>query len=149
MGQDQEKQIDSIGLASRSGKSKYNQRLALNYFKLFLLQLALTCVLSVLMMLKDFVTAYSVFLGGLLYLVPAGWFSLSVLVKNKAQTPRQIVANMYVSETGKVLLAVAMFSLVFMLIEPLNAGALFVTYILLQITGWYLQLKLNQRFLKL
>ena len=100
-------------------------------------------------MLKDFVTAYSVFLGGLLYLVPAGWFSLSVLVKNKAQTPRQIVANMYVSETGKVLLAVAMFSLVFMLIEPLNAGALFVTYILLQITGWYLQLKLNQRFLKL
>ncbi|WP_151670967.1 ATP synthase subunit I [Nitrincola schmidtii] len=149
MGQDQERQIESTGLASSSGKSKYNKRLALNYLRLFLVQLALISILSVLMMLKDFVTAYSVFLGGLIYLVPAGWFSLRVLVKNKAQTPRQIVANIYVSETGKVLLAVAMFTLVFMLVEPLNAGALFVTYILLQITGWYLQLKLNQRFLKL
>ena len=149
MGQDQEKQIESTGLASRSGKNKHNQRLALNYFRLLLLQLALTSILSVLMMFKDFVTAYSVFLGGLIYLVPAGWFSLKVLVKNSAQTPRQIVANMYVSETGKVLLAVAMFTMVFLMVEPLNASALFVTYILLQITGWYLQLKLNQRFLKL
>ncbi|WP_235263557.1 ATP synthase subunit I [Nitrincola sp. A-D6] len=70
-------------------------------------------------------------------------------MKNTARSPREILANIYMSETGKVLLAVALFSLVFMLIEPLNAAALFVTYILLQVTGWYLQLKLNHRFLKL
>lgn len=121
----------------------------MQYFRILLVQLALTCLLALLLMLKDFVTAYSVLIGGLLYLMPAGWFSLRVLVKNTAQTPREILANMYISETGKVLLAVALFSLVFMLVEPLNAGALFVTYILLQVTGWYLQLKLNQRFLKL
>lgn len=149
MDSDQQKRIESAGLAKKTGKDRQQQRLAYLYFRLLMLQLALTCILSVLMVMKDFVTAYSVFLGGLIYLVPAGWFSLKVLVKNSAQTPRQIVANMYVSETGKVLLAVAMFTMVFLMVEPLNASALFVTYILLQITGWYLQLKLNQRFLKL
>lgn len=149
MSQDQEKRIESAGLASNAGRSKQSRRFAMQYFRILLVQLALTCLLALLLMLKDFVTAYSALIGGLLYLMPAGWFSLRVLVKNTAQTPREILANMYISETGKVLLAVALFSLVFMLVEPLNAGALFVTYILLQVTGWYLQLKLNQRFLKL
>lgn len=149
MSQDQEKRIESAGLASNAGRSKQSHRFAMQYFRILLVQLALTCLLALLLMLKDFVTAYSALIGGLLYLMPAGWFSLRVLVKNTAQTPREILANMYISETGKVLLAVALFSLVFMLVEPLNAGALFVTYILLQVTGWYLQLKLNQRFLKL
>lgn len=149
MSQDQEKRIESAGLASNAGRSKQSRRFAMQYFRILLVQLALTCLLALLLMLKDFVTAYSALIGGLLYLLPAGWFSLRVLVKNTAQTPREILANMYISETGKVLLAVALFSLVFMLVEPLNAGALFVTYILLQVTGWYLQLKLNQRFLKL
>lgn len=149
MSQDQEKRIESAGLASNAGRSKQSRRFAMQYFRILLVQLALTCLLALLLMLKDFVTAYSALIGGLLYLMPAGWFSLRVLVKNTAQTPREILANMYISETGKVLLAVALFSLVFMLVEPLNASALFVTYILLQVTGWYLQLKLNQRFLKL
>lgn len=149
MSPNQEKHIESTGLAKNTGSSKHNRRFAIQYFKLLLLQLTLTSVLALAMMFKDFVTAYSVFLGGLLYVLPASWFSLRVLVNNTAQTPRQILANVYVSETGKVLLAVALFSVVFMMVKPLNPGALFVTYILLQMTGWYLQLKLNQRFLKL
>lgn len=149
MSPNQDKTTESTGLVKKSGNSKHNRRFAFQNFRILLIQLSLTCVLGLLMMFKDFVTAYSVFLGGVLYLLPMGWFSLKVLLKNSAQTPRQILANMYVSETGKVLLAVALFSLVFMLVKPLNAGALFVTYILLQMSGWYLQFKLNQRFLKL
>ena len=149
MKSDQEKRLESAGLASGSGRDKQRQRFAAVYFRIFMLQLALTCLLALVLMFKDFVTAYSAFIGGLLYLLPAGWFSLRVLIKNKAQTPREILANVYMSEAGKVLLAVALFSLVFILVEPLNAAALFVTYILLQVTSWYLQLKLNHRFLKL
>lgn len=149
MSSDQETRLESAGLASGSGREKQHKRFAAVCFRVLLLQLALLSVLGLVLMFKDFVTAYSAFIGGLLYLLPTGWFSLRVLLKNKALSPREILANIYMSETGKVLLAVALFSLVFMLIEPLNAAALFVTYILLQVTGWYLQLKLNHRFLKL
>ncbi|TVQ70478.1 MAG: ATP F0F1 synthase subunit I [Oceanospirillales bacterium] len=149
MSQDQGKRIESTGLASGSGRDKQRKRFAMVCFRVLLLQLLITSLLALALMFRDFVTAYSAFIGGLLYLLPTGWFSLRVLIKNTARSPREILANIYMSETGKVFLAVALFTLVFMLVEPLNAAALFVTYILLQITGWYLQLKLNHRFLKL
>lgn len=131
------------------GQSKQNQQLSRSQLQVHLLQLALISAISLLLMLKDFTSAYSAFIGGLLYIIPAAWFSLRVLAKGQLRSPKQILANVYTSEVGKVLLAIALFSLTFAWVSPLNGFALFTTYILLQLSGWYLQLKMNNRFQKL
>lgn len=131
--------------AQGRGTRKFN----LAYLRILLLQLALTCVVAlVLLPLKDLTTAVSALAGGLIYLIPTGWFTLKVLVKNNAQTPREIVANVYMSEAGKMVLTIALFSIAFVTLEALNPFSLFGTFILLQMTGWWLQFRLN-RFLKL
>ncbi|KGK42596.1 hypothetical protein LH51_05950 [Nitrincola sp. A-D6] len=64
MSPDQEKRLESAGLASGSGRDKQRKRFAAVCFRVLLLQLALTSVLALALMFKDFVTAYSAFIGG-------------------------------------------------------------------------------------
>ncbi len=106
-------------------------------------------LLSILGLLNSLVTAYSILLGGMLYLLPNIYFTARALLGKQLHEPKQILARIYVSELGKMLLAVALFSVTFMLVHPLSPFSLFGTYILLQISGWYLQFGLNNRFQKL
>ncbi|RAU18051.1 hypothetical protein DN062_09690 [Nitrincola tibetensis] len=143
----EESGLNLAGVRSRVQGSQ-GKVVAQAFAKVLLIQVFITSALSLALIFKDFVAAYSAFIGGMLYLIPTAYFTLKVQFKNNAHTAKEILANVYMSQFGKMVLAIALFSLTFMMVEPLNPLSLFVTFILMQISGWYLQFKLNNRFLK-
>ncbi len=90
----------------------------------------------------DPVAAYSLLLGGLIAILPHAWFTYRVFRKSGARSARQIAHGSYVAEVGKFVLAVTGFGVVFAMVRPLSAGAVFAGYgvmIVIQVTGaWWL-----------
>lgn len=132
----------------RSGRLQQRSRKA--FFRIYLLQMVIILIISAVSLLNGPVAAYSALLGGLLYLVPnlyATWRAL--LTKRPADSAQQVVISLYASEIGKMVVAIGLFSATFVLVKPLSPFSLFLTFILLQITGWLLQWGMNKRFLKL
>lgn len=108
---------------------------------IFLLQAALMLSASAACLLLGVTQAYSALLGGLLYLLPNLYFTWRALSGQETDSAHRVVMRMYASEIGKMMLAVALFSATFMLVQPLSPFPLFGTFILLQLSGWILQLK--------
>lgn len=110
--------------------------------RILLVQAILILLVSVACLLLGNVVAYSALLGGLLYLLPNLYFTWRALHNRHADSARRVLVIMYASEIGKMMLAVALFSATFLLVQPLSPFSLFGTFILLQLSGWMLQLKL-------
>lgn len=120
------------------------------FLKVYLIQGGLLSVIAAGLLVKGPVEAYSALIGGLLYLLPNLYFTWRVLyTKRPVETAQQVVIGLYASEIGKMVLAAGLFSATFLLVDPLSPFSLFLTFILLQFTGWMLQWRLNNRFLKL
>jgi len=131
-------------------RSRSQRRLSRHYLSLFLIEVVIACLTSAMVLLiKGSVAGLSALVGGAIFLIPIGWFSLRVLMQKGNETPREVVSNMYVSVVGKLGLTVALFSMAYVLIMPLAPIYMLGTYILLQMTWWYLQQRLDARFLKL
>ncbi len=145
---DHNKPIESTGLAKKDVDKNTHQYVR-SYAVMLLVQLAIISMLSVLAILKDFVTAYSVLIGGIVYIVPTAWFILRTWLKKSPEDPHKFLASVYLGKAGMLILTIILFTVVFAKVEPLNALAFLTTFIFLQISGWYLQVKLNNRFLKL
>lgn len=118
-------------------------------FRMFLIQAGICVVLSALLLLQDRTTALSALLGGGLYLLPNLYFAHRALSFREQQSARRALAEMYVSQIWKMGISILAFAAVFILVHPLNPFSLFGSFILMQITGWIAQMKLNKRFLKL
>lgn len=147
-------EIDEAGNAPqrdhivRSGRLQQRSRAA--FLRIYLLQFLLLLLITAGAWVQGRVTAYSALLGGLLYLIPNLYFTWRVLYsKRPAETAQQVVISLYASEIGKMLVAALLFSVVFLLVQPLSPFSLFLTFILLQLSGWMLQWRLGNRFLKL
>ncbi|GGC10688.1 hypothetical protein GCM10011352_41450 [Marinobacterium zhoushanense] len=120
------------------------------FLKVYLIQSGLLLAIAAGLLLKSPVESYSALIGGLLYLLPNLYFTWRVLYsKRPAETAQQVVISLYASEIGKMVLAAGLFSATFLLVDPLSPFSLFLTFILLQLSGWMLQWRLNNRFLKL
>jgi ATP synthase protein I len=92
----------------------------------------------------DTVIAYSSLVGGLVAVIPQAWFTQRVFRQRGAQAMKQIARTSYAAEIGKFLMAVAGFALVFALVRPLAAGAVFATYgvmLFMQVIGAWLLLR--------
>ncbi len=126
-------------------------RIALQQFrKVFLIQVVSLIVIAGVSLLHSLSAAYSSLCGGLIFLLPSYVFAYRALVAKQAKnTPGAVVTQLYTSEIWKMGLSIALFSAVFILVQPLNPFSLFGTYIWLQLVGFFAQLKLNNRFLKL
>lgn len=88
--------------------------------------------------------AYSSLLGGLVAVVPQAWFTHRVFKQRGAQAMKQIARNSYAAEIGKFLMAVTGFALVFALVRPIAAWAVFVTYgvmLVIQVIGAWILLR--------
>ncbi|WP_165900361.1 ATP synthase subunit I [Marinobacterium mangrovicola] len=134
--------------AIRSGRLQKRSRQA--FLKVYLIQTGVLAVVAAACLVKGPVEAYSALLGGMLYLLPNLYFTWRVLFsKRPAETAQQVVISLYSSEIGKMVLAAGLFSATFVLVKPLSPFPLFLTFILLQLSGWMLQWRLNNRFLKL
>lgn len=118
-------------------------------FRIFLLQAVLCVVVATALLLESNVTAWSALLGGGLYILPNLYFAHRALTFRDKQSAGRALAEMYVSQIWKMGISILAFAAVFILIHPLNPFSLFGTFILMQITAWFAQMKLNNRFLKL
>lgn len=102
--------------------------------KVLLAQLGVTVVLGMLFWVFDGqVSGYSVFLGGLSCVIPNAFLALRLAVPRRDPGAGALVRAAYIGELGKLALTVLMFSMVFILVRPLAAGALFAGFIAAQL----------------
>jgi ATP synthase protein I len=79
------------------------------------------------------VAGYSALLGGLISVVPNAFLALRLAVPRRDPGAHALVRAAYIGEFGKLALTVLLFSLVFTLVRPLSAAALFVAFIATQL----------------
>jgi len=101
-------------------------------------QLAVLLVMWVGLRFWDPLVANSSALGALIAVVPQAWFTYRLFRWRGASLVKEIARASYAAEIGKILLAVSGFVLVFALVRPLSAGAVFAGYgvmLFIQIVG--------------
>ncbi|MBT3437599.1 MAG: ATP synthase subunit I [Oceanospirillaceae bacterium] len=93
-------------------------------------QVLIVALIGVGLSITDWVAAMSVILGGAIYSLPAYW-ALKREFKRKQPTAdaKQTLAQMYGNEMLKLVLTVALFSLAFGLVKPLNPLALLLAFV--------------------
>ena len=102
--------------------------------RVLLAQLGLTVVLAIVFWGTDGrVSGYSALLGGLTCVIPNAFLALRLAVPRRDPGAGALVHAAYIGELGKLALTVLMFSMVFTLVRPLAAGALFAGFIAAQL----------------
>lgn len=112
-------------------QDKLSKKQALRYI---LVQMALTLSVSALIFFYDLVTAYSVLTGGIIATVSNAWFTYKVYRVGPDQEAKAMLASVYVGEAYKIILTSALFICAFVLIKPIDAAALLITYFLVHIS---------------
>jgi ATP synthase protein I len=79
------------------------------------------------------VAGYSALLGGLTAVIPNAFLALRLLVPRRDPGAQALIGAAWIGEIGKLALTVLMFTLVFTLVRPLNAAALFAGFITTQL----------------
>jgi ATP synthase protein I len=105
--------------------------------KVALYQLALLLPAAVALLGWDAVVAYSALLGGLIQIIPQAWFARQAFRYAGARRVQSIVSAMYWGETGKVVLSAVLFTATFLLVSPLNVGALFSSFVIMILVQWF------------
>ena len=111
-------------------------------YRVSVVQAVILLLLCVGLAIWNDVVAYSALLGGLINVVPQAWFAHKVFARRGARAAQQIASASYAAEVGKFVLAITGFALVFALVRPLEAWAVFAAYsvmLVIQVIGaWYL-----------
>ena len=113
--------------------------------KVALYQLALLLPASVALLGWNMQIAYSVMLGGLIQIVPQAWFARKAFRFAGARQVQSIVSAMYWGETGKVVLSAVLFTATFLMVSPLNVGALFSSFVVMILVQWFLVFTILKR----
>ncbi|NIL93954.1 MAG: F0F1 ATP synthase subunit I [Woeseiaceae bacterium] len=79
------------------------------------------------------VAGYSALLGSLTCVIPNAFLALRLVVPRRDPGARALIRAAYIGELGKLGLTVLMFSIVFVLVRPLSAVALFAGFIAAQL----------------
>lgn len=82
------------------------------------------------------VSGYSALLGGLIFLLPHGYFALKAFRFSGARSAKKIMSSFYQGEAGKLILCAIFFTMVFKWIQPLDVAALFLTFAIMLVTNW-------------
>lgn len=97
--------------------------------KLWLSQLILLALSTLVLWWLNPTSALSVLLGGLVYWVPNAYFTLYAFRFRGAQAAILILRSMYRGEFGKLLLTGIGFALVFVLVKPIDPIGLFAAFV--------------------
>lgn len=135
-------------MSNSSPGGKFTRLTRKKVTRIFQIQTVFTLCVAIISLLHSVTAGYSALLGGVTYLVPNAYFAWRVLSRS-SDTPRGVLADMYIGEIWKMVITIACFAAVFILVQPLSPFPLFLTFVLLQILNWYLQMKVDDRFLKL
>jgi ATP synthase protein I len=79
------------------------------------------------------VAGYSALLGSLTCVIPNAFLALRLVAPRRESGARALIRAAYIGELGKLGLTVLMFSIVFVLVRPLSAAALFAGFIAAQL----------------
>ncbi len=102
--------------------------------RVLLTQLGLSVVIAALFWGKTgYVAGYSALLGGLTCVLPNAFLALRLVVPRRDPGAGALVRAAYVGEMGKLALTVIMFTIVFTLVRPISASALFTAFIAAQL----------------
>lgn len=93
----------------------------------------------------DWTAAYSSLLGGVLFAVCSFYLTFSLFFRSDPGSAQSVVRNLYRGEAGKFALAFAGFSLIFVLVRPLDVLALLVTFAAVQAASWFAPVLLGFR----
>ena len=105
-------------------------------FRLVYVLLIITVVIALLSYIySGLVSAYSVLLGGAVYILPNIYFIRCAFRKVESQTPQSMMSWFYIGEAVKILLTVALFAICFALVKPLNVALLFAAYIVMMVVN--------------
>jgi ATP synthase protein I len=111
-----------------------NQASRQQALRFIITQLIMTLVLSVILLFFGRVVAYSSLVGGLIATLANAWFAIKVFRVKPTVAAETLLATFYVGEIYKFIFTGAMFIVAFVLIKPLSAVALLVTYFLIHMT---------------
>ena len=81
----------------------------------------------------DKVVGYSALLGSLICVIPNAFLALRLVVPRRDPGAQALINAAWIGEIGKLALTVLFFSLVFTLVRPLSAAALFAGFITTQL----------------
>ena len=119
--------------ARTPNKSPFHQTPA---FPVLVLQLVVTLVVAlVLWIFQGLIAGYSGLLGGLVALVPNGYFAFRVYRYSGARSARAIVGEFYSGEAGKLILTAVLFITVWLAVKPLVVAAVFGGYLVVLAIG--------------
>ena len=79
------------------------------------------------------VAGYSALLGSLICAVPNAFLGMRLVLPRRDSTAKGLMRAAWIGEAGKLALTVLFFSLVFVLVRPLSAAALFTGFIVAQL----------------
>ena len=79
------------------------------------------------------VAGYSALLGGLVCVLPNAFLALRLALPRQDPGAQALIRAAYIGELGKLALTVLLFVLVFTLVKPLSAAALFAGFIATQL----------------
>ena len=79
------------------------------------------------------VAGYSALLGSLTCVIPNAFLALRLVVPRRDPGAGALIRAAYIGELGKLALTVLMFSIVFVMVRPLSAAALFAGFIAAQL----------------
>ena len=96
---------------------------------------------------QGWVAAYSAWLGGLTAVLPNVYFTYKAFQYFGARSIGAIVQSFWAGQMGKLILTAVLFAVLFLGVKPLNVLAVFVGYILVQMTS-AASLLLTKSFLK-
>jgi ATP synthase protein I len=116
--------------------------------RIALAQLAVLVPLSLILLTRDKVLAYSVLSGGLIAVIPQAYFAALAFRRRGARYATAIARAGYAGETGKYLLSAAGFAAVFAAVRPIDGPAVFTGYLVMlaiQLTGSWLLLRSGNR----
>jgi len=117
-------------------------------FSVIVLQSAVTVLIGLLFwLLQGWQAAYSAWFGGLTAVIPNVYFTYKAFQYFGARSMVAIVQSLWAGEMGKLILTAVFFAVLFLGVKPLSALAVFVGYILVQMTS-VTSLLLTKSFLK-
>jgi len=102
--------------------------------KVLAVQIGVGAVLAaVFWALQGHIAGYSALLGSLTCVIPNAFLALRLVVPRRDPGAGALIRAAYIGELGKLAITVLMFSLVFVLVRPLAAAALFSGFIATQL----------------
>ena len=121
-------QDDQLDLNRQHQQSK---KLAFNFIKA---QILVTLLLSAISLFFDVVIAYSAFAGGFIATIASAWFAYKVFRVGPESAVEIMLVSAYLGEIYKIILTAALFICAFVLIKPVSAATLLISYFIVHMT---------------